>query len=52
MRERNNGVTLISLTVTIIVLLILASITITAMFGDKGIIEDAEETANRTNTIL
>lgn len=35
---KNNGITLISLVVTIVVLLILASVAISVLFGDNGII--------------
>ena len=43
-----HGVTLISLMVTIIVLLILASVTISTIFSDNGIIKKAQEAANKT----
>ncbi|MGN1269881.1 MAG: Tfp pilus assembly protein FimT/FimU, partial [Clostridia bacterium] len=33
-KQKNKGITLIALVVTIVVLLILAGITITALFGD------------------
>ena len=44
-----NGITLIALVVTIVVLLILAGITISLVFSDDGIIEKAREAANKTN---
>lgn len=40
------GITLISLVVTIIVILILAGITISTIFGDNGIIKKAQELKN------
>ncbi len=44
-----SGITLIALVVTIVVLLILASVSITVVFGDNGLIEMAKEAANKTN---
>ena len=41
--ERNKGITLISLVITIIVLLILAGITISTLVGENGIITKATE---------
>ena len=43
-----HGVTLIALVVTVIVLLILASVTISTIFSDNGIIKKAQEAANKT----
>ena len=40
--KNNKGITLIALIITIIVLLILAGITITALFGDNGLIERSQ----------
>ena len=40
-RNKNNGITLIALVVTIVVLLILAGISIGALTGDNGIIDQA-----------
>ncbi len=42
MKERNKGITLISLVITIIVLLILAAITISALSGENGILKQAQ----------
>ncbi len=39
MKENNNGITLIALVITIVVLIILASITINVLIGKNGIIE-------------
>ena len=48
--KRNNlgekGITLIALVVTIVVLLILAGVSINALFGNNGIIEKAQEAQN------
>jgi len=41
--KNNNGITLIALVITIIVLLILASVTITVLLGENGIITKAKE---------
>ena len=43
-----SGITLIALVVTIVVLLILASVTISTIFSDNGIIKKAQEAANKT----
>ena len=47
--KKNSGITLIALVVTIIVLLILASISITVILGDNGLIEMAKEAGRKTN---
>ncbi len=44
-----SGITLIALVVTIVVLLILASVSITVVFGDNGILQLAKEAADKTN---
>ena len=44
-----NGITLIALVVTIVVLLILAGITISLVFSENGIIAKAREAAEKTN---
>ena len=46
--KKNKGVTLISLLVTIIILIILAGISITALQGDNGIIRNANEAKEET----
>ncbi len=46
---KNKGITLIALVVTIIILLILAAISITVIFGENGIIEQAQRAADETN---
>ncbi len=45
----NRGITLIALVVTIVVLLILASVSITVVFGDNGILQLAKEAGEKTN---
>jgi len=45
---KNKGVTLIALVITIIVLLILASVSITTLFGQDGIITKGQEAARKT----
>ena len=47
-----NGITLIALVVTIVVLLILAGITINLVFSENGIIEKAREAAEKTNQAI
>ena len=48
-RKETAGITLIALVVTIVVLLILASITISLVFSENGIIAKAREAAEKTN---
>jgi len=48
--KRNKGITLIGLVITIIVLLILAGVTITALSGDNGIVTRAKEAVKKTKT--
>ena len=42
------GITLVALVVTIVVLLILAGVTITMLFGENGIIKKAQEAKEAT----
>ena len=42
--RRQNGITLVALVVTIVILIILAVISINIVFGEDGIIKQAEET--------
>ena len=44
---RERGITLIALVVTIVVLLILAGVSINALFGDSGIIQKAQDAQNK-----
>ena len=44
--EKNKGITLIALVITIIVLLILAGVTIATLTGDNGLLQKAGETRN------
>ncbi len=48
-RDEMRGITLIALVVTIVVLLILASVSITVVFGDNGILQLAKEAGEKTN---
>ena len=47
-RNKSDGITLIALVVTIIVLLILAGISISVLSGDNGILQRAAEARNQT----
>ncbi|MGN1269980.1 MAG: Tfp pilus assembly protein FimT/FimU [Clostridia bacterium] len=47
-KQNNKGITLIALVVTIVVLLILAGISITALFGDNGLITRAKIADQKT----
>ena len=44
---KERGITLIALVVTIVVLLILAGVSVNALFGNSGIIEKAKEAQNK-----
>ena len=46
---KEKGITLIALVVTIVVLLILAGVTINAVFSDSGIIKKAQDAQNKAN---
>ena len=46
--DKNKGITMIVLVITIALLLILAGITIGTIFNDNGIIKKAQEAANAT----
>ena len=50
-RKKEQGITLIALAVTIIVLLIVAGITISAILGTDGIINGANESKNKTAVV-
>ena len=45
-KQKNNGITLIALVITIIVLLILAGVTIATLLGDNGVLTKATEAKN------
>lgn len=49
---RNKGVTLIALVITIIVLLILAGVTMSVMFGDNNLFEKAELAKSETDNAV
>lgn len=42
----NKGITLIALVITVVILIILASITIDAAFGENGLINSAQQAKN------
>src|SRR5699024_6629716 len=46
--KEKNGITLIALVITIIVLLILAGVSIATLTGDNGILTRAQEAKNKT----
>ena len=46
--KKNRGITLLALVITIIILLILAGITISAITGDNGIIKNAGQAKEET----
>ena len=46
---KERGITLIALVITIVVLLILAGVTINAVFSDSGIIKKAQQAQNKAN---
>ncbi|MFR5682706.1 MAG: type II secretion system protein [Clostridia bacterium] len=48
MLKKQNGITLVALVITIIVLLILAGITLSMVLGPNGIIGRAQEAKNAT----
>lgn len=48
MKENNSGITLIALVITIVVLIILASITINIVIGKNGIIERGKQAKEQT----
>lgn len=50
MLKGQNGVTLVALVVTIIVLIILAGVSIAMVIGDNGIIPNAQKAATDTRT--
>ena len=52
MLKGKTGITLVALVVTIVVLLILAGVTITALLGDDGIIKKAQNAADSTNSAV
>ena len=51
-KKSKKGITLVALVVTIVVLLILAGVTITALLGDDGIIKKAQNAADSTNSAV
>ena len=51
-KKEVSGITLIALAVTIVVILILAGVTIDAVFSENGIINKAKEAANSMNNAV
>ena len=51
-RKNMNGVTLVALIITIVVLLILAGITIMYTMGDNSIFKKAQEAKNKTEEAI
>ena len=49
--KENNGITLIALAVTIIVLLIISGVVISSFTGENGIIKKADYSKNITNAV-
>lgn len=50
MFKKENGITLVALVVTIVVLLILAGVSISLVLGNNGIIKKAKDAKTQTNT--
>lgn len=50
--KRENGITLVSLVITIIVLIIIAGITIRMTVGEEGIIDKAKDTKKNTENLM
>lgn len=48
--KRQNGITLVAMIVTIIVMLILTGVSINLAIGDNGIINNSQKAAEKTNT--
>ena len=48
MFKKENGITLVALVVTIVVLLILAGVSISLVLGQNGLINNAKEAKNKT----
>lgn len=49
MKTKENGITLIALVVTIVVLMILAGVSVNALLGDSGIIKKAQDAQRAMN---
>ena len=47
--EKNSGITLVALVITIIVLLILAGVSISLVVGDNGVLTQAQNASTKTN---
>ena len=46
--EQNRGITLVALVITIVILIILATVTISTVFGENGLIEYAKEARDKS----
>lgn len=51
-KKTEKGITIIALTVTIIVMLILASISINIVIGDGGLLDQMKDTSERTDNVI
>lgn len=51
-KEKNNGITLIALVVTIVVLIILAGISISVILGENGLVAKAKKAASQTEEAI
>ncbi len=49
MLKANKGITLVALVITIIVLLILAGVSISMLFGNNGLLNKSKEAVNKYN---
>ena len=52
MGSRNKGITLIALVVTIVILIILATVSISALFGENGLIKKAQEARDHQSNAI
>ena len=50
--KKNEGITLVALVITIVILIILATITINAAFGENGLIEKAQSSKKLTEEVV
>ena len=46
--KNKQGITLIALVVTLVILIILAAVSINMVLGDSGVITEAQKAANKT----
>ncbi len=50
--NKQNGITLVALVITIVILIILASVTLSATIGENGLIKKAQEAKDRTTNAI